>query len=109
MFALVKLPSQMKAATHDKMILLKRLTARLLPPEFDRQRKHGFSIPLAEWLNGRKYEGLFNEVLRDPACSLDAGILDSLLRGHDRGRSNSETLFALVLFELRRREYEVMF
>ena len=108
-FAFGKVPSHLKATTQDKKILLKRLTVRLLPPEFDRQRKQGFSIPLAEWLKGGKFRGLFSEVLRDPACSFDAGIVDSLLRGQDRGRSNSERLFAMVLFELWRREYGVMF
>jgi hypothetical protein len=38
-----------------------------------------------------------------------ATVTDSLLRGQDRGRSNSERLFALVLFELWRREYGVTF
>ena len=38
-----------------------------------------------------------------------ATVTDSLLRGQDRGRSNSERLFALVLFELWRPEYGVAF
>ena len=108
-FAFGKVPSHLKATAQDKKILLKRLTARVLPPEFDRQRKQGFSIPLGEWLKGGAFRALFNEVLRDPKCSFDAGMVDSLLRGQDRGRSNGERLFALVLFELWRREYGVTF
>ena len=108
-FAFGKVPSHLKATAQDKKILLKRLTTRVLPPEFDRQRKQGFSIPLGEWLKGGAFRTLFNEVLRDPACSFDAGMIDSLLRGQDRGRSNSERLFALVLFELWRREYGITF
>ena len=108
-FAFGKVPSHLKATMQDKKILLKRLTARVLPPEFDRQRKQGFSIPLAEWLKGGAFRALFHEVLRDPKCSFDAGTVDSLLRGQDRGRSNGERLFALVLFELWRREYRVAF
>jgi asparagine synthase (glutamine-hydrolysing) len=108
-FAFGKVPSHLKATAQDKKILLKRLTARVLPPEFDRQRKQGFSIPLGEWLKGGAFRALFHEVLRDPACSFDAGTVDSLLRGQDRGRSNSERLYALVLFELWRREYGVTF
>jgi asparagine synthase (glutamine-hydrolysing) len=108
-FAFGKVPSHLKATMQDKKILLKRLTARVLPPEFDRQRKQGFSIPLAEWLKGGAFRSLFNEVLRDPECSFDAGTVDSLLRGQDKGRSNGERLFALVLFELWRREYGVTF
>lgn len=108
-FAFGKVPSHLKATAQEKKILLKRLCARVLPPEFDRQRKQGFSIPLGEWLKGGAFRVLFDEVLRDPQCSFDAGSVDSLLRGQDRGRSNSERLFALVLFELWRREYGVTF
>lgn len=108
-FAFGKVPSRLKATATEKKILLKRLTARLLPPEFDRQRKQGFSIPLSEWLQGGAFGRLFNEVLRDPQCSFDRITVDSLLRGQDKGRSNGERLFALVLFELWRREYKVAF
>jgi asparagine synthase (glutamine-hydrolysing) len=108
-FAFGRVPSHLKATVHDKKILLKRLTARVLPPEFDRQRKQGFSIPLAEWLKGGAFRELFDDVLRDPQCSFDAGTVASLLRGQDRGRSNGERLFALALFELWRRDYGVTF
>jgi asparagine synthase (glutamine-hydrolysing) len=108
-FAFGRVPSYLKATVHDKKILLKRLTARVLPPEFDRQRKQGFSIPLAEWLKGGAFRALFNEVLRDPRATFEARTVDGLLRGQDRGRSNGERLFALVLFELWRREYGVTF
>lgn len=107
-FAFGKVPSRLKATPTEKKIMLKRLTARLLPPEFDQQRKQGFSIPLGEWLKGGAFGKLFNEVLRDPQCSFDAGTVDSLLRGQNKGRSNGERLFALVLFELWRREYKVI-
>ena len=108
-YAFGKVPSHLKATAQDKKILLKRLTARVLPPEFDRHRKQGFSIPLAKWLKGGPFLALFNEVLRDPQCSFDAHTVDSLLRGQAKGRSNGERLFALVLFELWRREYGVSF
>jgi len=106
-FAFGRVPSQLKATQMEKKILLKRLTDRLLPSEFDRQRKQGFSIPLQEWLKGGAFLNLFNDVLRDPQCIFDSGTVNSLLRGQERGRSNGERLFALVLFELWRREYAV--
>lgn len=108
-FAFGKVPSHLKATEHNKKILLKRLTARVLPPEFDRQRKQGFSIPLDEWLKGGAFRALFHEVLRDPQCGFDAKTVDSLLRRQDKGGNNGERLFALVLFELWRREYGVTF
>jgi asparagine synthase (glutamine-hydrolysing) len=106
-FAFAKVPSHLKATPQDKKILLKRLTARVLPPEFDRQRKQGFSIPLAEWLKAGPFREMFHEVLLDERCLFDRATVIGLLKGQEQGRSNGERLFALVLFELWRREYAV--
>ena len=106
-FAFGKVPSHLKATRVDKKILLKRLTARVLPPEFDRHRKQGFSIPLAAWLKGGKFRDLFHSVLLDQNCIFDRKIVMQLLNGQDRGLSNSERLFNLVLFELWRTEYKI--
>lgn len=108
-FAFGKVPSRLKATPTEKKILLKRLTARLLPPEFDQQRKQGFSIPLGKWLKGGAFGNFFKEVLRDPQCSFDRGTVDSLFRNQEKGYNNGERLFALVMFELWRREYKVTF
>jgi len=108
-FAFGKVPSRLKASQTEKKILLKRLTIPLLPPEFDRERKQGFSIPLAVWLQGSRFRSLFQDVLRDPDCSFDSRLVGNLLAGQDKGRNNGERLFALVLFELWRREYGVSF
>jgi len=104
-FAFGKVPSHLKVTPQGKKILLKRLTARVLPPEFDRQRKQGFSIPLADWLKSGAFRELFHDVLLDSQCIFDLRTVRGLLKGQDRGRSNSERLFNLVLFELWRREY----
>ena len=86
-----------------------KLVARTSPLGRRKTGGTSFSIPLAAWLKGGAFRALFNEVLRDPKCSFDAGTVDSLLRGQDRGRSNGERLFALMLFKLWRREYGVTF
>ena len=106
-FAFGKVPSKLKATAHNKKLLLKRLTERVLPPEFDRQRKQGFSIPLAAWLKAGPFRDLFHEVLLDSRSLFDARTVRGLLDGMDKGRSNGERLFALVMFELWRQEYNV--
>ena len=106
-FAFGRVPSHLKTTTLDKKILLKRLTSRVLPEEFDRQRKQGFSIPLAEWLKDGVFRELFHEVLMDPQSIFDQRTVRELLEGQDHGQSNGERLFALVLFELWRRHYGV--
>lgn len=104
-FAFGRVPSSLKATAVDRKILLKQLAARLLPPEFDRQRKQGFSIPLAEWLKTGPFRELFWDTLSSAACLFDRATVQSLLRGQERGFSNGERLFALVQFELWRRHY----
>jgi asparagine synthase (glutamine-hydrolysing) len=106
-FAFARVPSHLKATAQDKKILLKRLTARVLPPEFDRERKQGFSIPLAAWLKTGPFRDMFHEVLQDTGSLFDRRTVRGLLKGQERGRSNGERLFSLVLFELWRREYSI--
>jgi asparagine synthase (glutamine-hydrolysing) len=106
-FAYGKVPSRLKATTLDKKILLKRLTAKVLPPQFDQQRKQGFSIPLASWLKQGEFRDLFHSVLLDDRCVFDRKAVGQLLKGQDQGRNNSERLFALVLFELWRTQYQI--
>ncbi len=107
-FAFGKVPSQFKASADERKILLKKLAARLLPSGFDTQRKQGFSVPLAAWLRSEPWLRFFRVVLLDAKDGLfDRRCLESLLQGQAKGRANSERLFALVLFELWRREYRV--
>ena len=108
-FAFGKVPSSLKATTTQRKILLKRLTTRLLPPEFDQHRKQGFSIPLAAWLQSAAWSGFFREMLLESENLLfNRKAVSQLLAGQAKGRANSERLFALVLFELWRREYRVV-
>lgn len=104
-FAFGAVPARLKATAWQRKVLPKRLAARLLPPAFDRRRKQGFSIPLAAWLRAGPLRELFLDVLHDRGGIFDPRALAELLRAQERGRDNGERLFALVLFELWRREY----
>lgn len=106
-FAFGRVPTRLKTTISDKKIILKQLCEKLLPPEFDRQRKQGFSIPLAHWLKGGEMRELFYDILERSDGIFDKKTVAGLLRGQDRGRGNSQRLFALVMFEIWRREYEV--
>lgn len=106
-FAASRLPSRLKATHDNKKIMLKRLARRVLPADFDLHRKQGFSVPMRAWLEGGPFRELFEKVLTDPGCAFDVKYIRELLRGQDEGRNNGERLFALVLFELWRREYRV--
>jgi asparagine synthase (glutamine-hydrolysing) len=107
-FAFGKVPSHLKATTTGRKVLLKKLAARLLPPEFDQHRKQGFTIPLSSWLQSGPWEKFFCEVLLGSDNTLFTHkVIRKLLDGQARGLANSERLFGLVLFELWRREYQV--
>ncbi len=106
-FAYGKTPDYLKATVNERKILLKRLAQKLLPSGFDFKRKQGFSIPMREWFKGdwgNMMREILSEAPRDLFCPR---FISSLLNGQKNGRSNGERLFALVLFELWRREYKV--
>jgi asparagine synthase (glutamine-hydrolysing) len=105
-FACRAVPSSLKATSGARKILLGQLAARVLPPQFDRRRKQGFSVPLARWIEGGEWARFFRDVLLGSRSTLlDHDSVRGLLRGQERGRVNSERLFALVMLELWRREY----
>jgi asparagine synthase (glutamine-hydrolysing) len=107
-FAFAKVPAHLKATAFDQKILLKKLAARVLPRNFDLRRKQGFSIPLASWLRSEPWLKFFRSVLLEPGDGLfEPRVLRALLVGQSKGRANAERLFALVMFELWRREYRV--
>lgn len=108
-FAYRKVPSFLKATDREKKIILKKLAAKILPPEFDKQRKQGFSIPLTDWLKGGVFRDLFWETLTSSDCFFDSKTVRKLLRGQDQGHNNGERLFALVQFELWRKFYGAQF
>lgn len=109
-FAYGKVPSHLKATATSRKVLLKKLSARILPPAFDKHRKQGFQIPLAHWLRAGPWYEFFQEVLLGPENTFfDRKVASELLAGQMQGRANSERLFGLVMFELWRREYHVSF
>lgn len=109
-FAFSKVPSNLKATATEKKIILKKLAKLILPKEFDYNRKQGFSIPLSEWLKNGPWINYFEEILLSNEESIfDKSLIIKMIKGQKSGRSNSERLFALVLFELWRKEYEIKF
>ncbi len=107
-FAFKKVPSHFKATADARKIILKKLTKRLLPETFDADRKQGFSIPLASWLQSNQWRSYFKEVLLDSSASVfNRKEINKLFKGQEKGHANSERLFSLVLFELWQKEYNI--
>ena len=77
----------------------------MLPAKFNLNRKQGFSIPLNKWLKKGSIRDHFWDTLRAKDCIFDKKTVEDLLTGQDKGRNNSERIFALVQFELWRKQH----
>jgi asparagine synthase (glutamine-hydrolysing) len=104
-FAFGRVPDCLKATESERKILLRRLAARVLPPELDLKRKQGFSMPLDHWFDG-DWGRFMTTVLRE-SDTFDRATVETLIKDQARGRTNATRLFALTVFELWKREYRV--
>lgn len=106
-FAFGRVPDSSRATSSARKILLRKLAVRLLPRGLDLTRKQGFSIPLNTWFRG-KWGEFMTETLTDNSQTLfDRDAIGSLLVGQQHGYENTARLFALTMFELWRRTYNV--
>jgi len=106
-FAFSRVPDELRATVRERKILPRRLAERLLPGGLDLARKQGFSLPLSSWLQGQ-WGRYVERVLADADPRIfDLATVRELIDGQQRGYSNAHRLFALVMFELWRREYRV--
>jgi len=106
-FAYSRVPSRLKANAVERKIILRNLAKKILPPEFDKERKQGFGIPLAQWLRNGAWRIKFEEILLDRSATFDRVAVSKLFAGLDAGRPISEHLFGLALFESWRKEYQI--
>jgi asparagine synthase (glutamine-hydrolysing) len=94
-FAFGQVPVSMKVRNGSGKHILKRLAARLLPPDFDADRKQGFSIPLDRWLRTAGDSAVRRQLPVDGTL-FRTSAAGELLQGEHRGRSNGARLFALM-------------
>ncbi|MGH9421876.1 MAG: asparagine synthase-related protein, partial [Thermoanaerobaculia bacterium] len=98
-------PDRLRSLHGTRKVLLRRLAERVLPKELDITRKQGFSIPLKTWFRG-DWGRFFRDVLGSSRY-FDREVIRKLLQGQERGLVNSQRIFALTMFELWMREYNV--
>lgn len=104
-FAYRRVPNALRATCAERKILLKDLARRLLPPQLDLERKQGFSIPLASWLN-RDMVALWAEECREQIAAL---LLPKKIPWNlsSAGGSASHQLFSLMMLTWWMRHYQV--
>jgi asparagine synthase (glutamine-hydrolysing) len=104
-----RLPDNMKARGPTLKWLPKRVAAKNnLPEEIYRQKKRGFTFPVARWLKGvlkdRMDDLLAPETL--PERLVDPGMIMRYRDNHLRGRQNNyRLLYSLMAFQAWRRRY----
>ena len=87
--------------------MLRKLAKRLLPPIIDIKRKQGFTLSIDVWFKG-EWGTYMSEVLNEADKDIfNKNIIQDLIKRQRQGFQNANRLFALVMFELWRREYSI--
>jgi asparagine synthase (glutamine-hydrolysing) len=107
-FAFKEVPDILKVFRSERKILLRILAKSNLPSTLDLKRKQGFIIPFANWFKDGEWGNYIETVLNESDPDLfDHKIIQKLLKGQRYGLDNTRRLFALTMFELWRKEYNV--
>ncbi|MBI4322957.1 MAG: asparagine synthase (glutamine-hydrolyzing) [Candidatus Omnitrophica bacterium] len=102
-FAL-RLPGDLKLRGATTKYLLRRALRRVLPAGVAERPKHGFAVPVGEWILGE-----LSEVFHDLVCAptahsrpwIDPAVAQDALSRHRQGREDlSQVLWALLVFEV---------
>lgn len=106
-FAFGQVPDSLRASGGQTKVLLRKLAARVLPPQLDLARKQGFSLPLQSWFKGEWGTYMADVLSGAPSSLFDKSEVQRLIAGQRRGLSNTARIFALTMLELWRREYSI--
>jgi len=106
-FAFSKVPNALRANRSQRKILLRHLGSRLLPSRLDLRRKKGFVLPMNDWLKGDWGQYMRDVLYATDDSMFDNKMVDRLWKGQSRGLRNTHRLFAMVMLELWRRNYNV--
>ena len=102
------LPADFKIKGEQKKVLLKKAFSRLLPEHILQRKKHGFSVPLANWFRADIKPFAESALLETPALAsfFDLGYIRKLWSEHQTGlRDHGTVLWSLLMFALWQKEY----
>lgn len=99
-----KLPEDIKVSGLDTKTLLKKVTAKLVPPEVIYRRKMGFGVPVGYWLRNEMksflYEVLLSEKSLNRGIFKPAAIKDMIERHVSAKDDMTFQLWSLLMLEL---------
>lgn len=104
-----RLPVDLKLRDGKGKYLLRKVAARLLPPDVLAKKKQGFGVPLAQWFRG-PLSGMLHDIVASRSFTerglFDAGAVRKLQMEHMSGRvDRSEALWLILNFELWARKF----
>ncbi|MFI5412030.1 asparagine synthase (glutamine-hydrolyzing) [Kaistia sp. UC242_56] len=103
-----QLPTRAKVRNGKGKWILRQLLGRYLPPQLVDRPKHGFDVPVGDWLKGPLHEwssDLLADLRRDQDDFLDLDLIDTCWREHLTGsRDHSRDLWSVLMFQAWRRE-----
>ena len=89
-----RIPLAMKINGKSLKYLLKKVALRYLPPKIVYRRKHGFMVPMSQWIKKAGEQDVRGRVPSGAAPN----ALDQILKSHFNGRlDNSHKIFALIM------------
>lgn len=93
------LPDEFKIKGRYRKYIIKQIAKNYLPPDFNYERKQGFSIPQSEWLRG-KYGDIILDMIPDNEY-LHKNYVKALVKEHKSGNKiNSKKLWPILIFLL---------
>jgi asparagine synthase (glutamine-hydrolysing) len=106
-----KIPARLKVKGLEKRYLFKRAFRNLLPVEIIRKTKHGFGIPVSDWM---KSDPRMRELARDVLLSrrtaqrgyFRQSFIEELFRRHETDNTSyyGDTLWTFLTLELWHRQ-----
>jgi len=106
-FAFEKVPDCLKTSTDNRKIILKQLSAKLLPESFDLQRKLGFNLPLASMIREGKWQQLVGDVMHSDCDFLAYDYRTNLFKRHMNGENNIDKIFGITLLMIWAKRHNV--
>lgn len=95
-----RVPAHLKVRRLTTKYLLKQVAERYLPREVVHRPKHGFAVPVSEWLRGPLRALGADTLLGSGSGWFDAGAVARLWTEHQAGADHATALYALLVFEL---------
>ena len=94
-----RIPSHWKATRRERRRVQNLMAHRYLPKKFVLNRKQGFSVPMDAWMKGSDMEVYLGGL---PRNLFNHKMIESLVAGQKKGRTNGARLFGLIMLALSR-------